>query len=213
MNLIINYGILIGKRFIRQIHRKGQTTGMEKKVIIIYKSSTGFTKRYAEMIAEEINGTLADFQTVTAETLSGYDTVVFGSRAHAGMIDGYKKAKELFQKASVCQWILFVTGATPNTEVDVLEEFWKNNLTEEERKKTPHFYMQSGLCYEKMSLLDKGMMKFMVSMMKKKKDKNDYEKGMERSIASSFDISSKEYIMPLVSLLRQEGASENGRKE
>lgn len=60
------------------------------------------------------------------------------------MIDGYKKAKELFQKASVCQWILFVTGATPNTEVDVLEEFWKNNLTEEERKKTPHFYMQSG---------------------------------------------------------------------
>ncbi len=177
---------------------------MEKRIIIIYKSSTGFTKKYAEMIAGEINAALADFKTVTAETLSGYDTVVFGSRAHAGRIDGYKKAREIFRKASVGKWILFVTGATPNTEKDVVEEFWKNNLTEEEMKKIPHFYMQSGLCYEKMSLMDKGMMKFMVMMMKKKKDKNDNEKEMERLIASSFDISSKEYIMPLVSFLRQE---------
>lgn len=174
-----------------------------EKIIVVYKSSTGFTKKYAEMIAEEINGTLAEFRTVTEDMLSEYDTIIFGSRAHAGRIDGYKQAKEMFRKASVRELVLFVTGATPNAAGDVVEEFWKNNLTEEEIKNIPHFYMQSGLCYEKMSLLDKWMMKGMVMMMKKKKDKNEYEKELERSIAGSYDISSKEYIMPLVSFLKR----------
>lgn len=174
---------------------------MEKKIIIIYKSSTGFTKKYAEMIAEEINGTLADFKTITKDMLSGYDIVIFGSRAHAGMIDGYKKAAKIFQKASFGKLILFVTGATPNIAADVVEEFWKNNLTADEIKKIPHFYMQSGLCYEKMSPLDKFMMKGLAMMLRKKKDKNSYEKELEQSIKGSYDISSKEYVKPLISFI------------
>lgn len=177
---------------------------MENRIIVIYKSSTGFTKKYAEMIAEEMNCALADYSTMTEEMLSGYDVIVFGSRAHAGMIDGYKKAREKFEKSKAKQTVLFVTGATPNTEEDVIKEFWSQNLTTEELADIPHFYMQSGLCYEKMSFSDKLMMKVFVTMMKKKKDKEPYEKDFEKVITSSYDISSREYIKPLVSYLKGE---------
>lgn len=175
----------------------------ENKIIVVYKSSTGFTKKYAEMIAEEINCTLADYKTVNVKMLSEYNTVVFGSRAHAGLIDGYKKAKELFQKSEANKFVLFVTGATPNTAEDVIEEFWKQNLTADELSEIPHFYMQSGLCYEKMSFWDKLMMKAAALIIKNKKDKDSNDKAFEQAITNSYDISSKTYIEPLVSFLKE----------
>lgn len=41
-------------------------------------------------------------------------------------------------------------------------------------------------------------------MMKRKKNKNEDEKNISQAISHSYDISSKEYIMPLISLLRGE---------
>lgn len=176
---------------------------MKDKTIVIYKSKTGFTKKYAEMIASELCCPIIDYKTVTPETMSGYDTVIFGCRAHAGRMDGYTKIKEMFQNSSSKHFLVFVTGATPNAAEDIIQEFWKQNLSAEELKTIPHFYMQSGLCYEKMSLSDKAMMKMFSAMLKKKQDKNDYEKNFEHAIAGSYDISSKEYIMPLLSFLEE----------
>ncbi len=59
--------------------------------------------------------------------------------------------------------------------------------------------MQSGLCYEKMPFGDKLMMKVFASMVKRKKEKSEYETAMAQALGSSYDLSSKEYIKPLVS--------------
>lgn len=177
---------------------------MKDKILVIYKSSTGFTKRYAEMIAEEIECTLVDYSTVTEDVLSGYDIIVFGSRAHAGRIDGYKKAGEMFRRCKAGRVLLFVTGATPNAAEDIVDEFWRQNLTAEELADIPHFYMQSGLCYEKMSFADRLMMKAFAAMMKRKKDKTPSDRVFEQAISGSYDISSRAYIEPLVSCLRDE---------
>lgn len=183
---------------------------MENKIILIYKSSTGFTKKYAEMIAKEIDCTLADYKTASSETMSDYDTVIFGTRAHAGRIDGYKKIRELFQKSTSGKFVLFVTGASPDTAGDTLEAFWSQNLSAEELAKIPHFYMPAGLCYEKMSLPDKLMMKMAAAVMKrsikKKPDKMEQELAVERMISSSYDISDKTYIKPLLSFLKKTNA-------
>lgn len=175
---------------------------MKNKMIVIYKSSTGFTKKYAEWIAEELDCDIAEFRSATASLLKGYDTVVFGSRAHAGRIDGYKKAQEMFRKSQARRFLLFVTGAMPKDGGEVLELFWRENLTPEEIREIPHFYMPGGLCYEKMSLSDRMMMKAFAAMMKKKKDKTPEDKEMAKMIAGSYDISDRTYIEPLVSALR-----------
>ncbi|MFG6394104.1 MAG: flavodoxin domain-containing protein [Lachnospiraceae bacterium] len=178
---------------------------MKNNILIIYKSSTGFTKKYAEIISSELNCTLATYKNITPEIIQKYNTIVFGSRAHAGTIDGYKKIKKMLGNYPYCKFILFVTGATPSSAKDVINEFWQQNLTPAELAKIPHFYMPGGLCYEKMSLIDKIMMKGLAVMLKKKKDKNSYEKELENAIKNSYDISSGKYATPLISFLKSTG--------
>lgn len=174
---------------------------MNNKILIIYKSSTGFTEKYAKLIAGKTGCKLAAYKSVTPGLIAKYDTIVFGSRAYVGMIDGYKKIKKITSKIPSVKLILFVTGATPASSKDIIEAFWKQNLSPEEMLKIPHFYMPGGLCYEKMSMPDKLMMKMAALMIKNKKNKTPFEAGFENAIKASYDISSPEYIKPLVSIL------------
>lgn len=176
---------------------------MSKNTLILYKSKTGFTKKYADIIAKETGGTAMGFKEATPKLPASFDRVLFGSRMHAGRIDGLSKARSLFQKNDIRLSALFVTGAMPNTEKETIEEMWKNNLTPEEFANLPHFYMQSGLCYEKMSFTDKVMMKAFAFMMKRKSNKTPKEIRFAEMIASSYDISSKEYLRPLLKYLAE----------
>ena len=179
---------------------------MNSNILVCYKSVTGFTKKYAEMIAEELDCTLMNFKEVTVEKLSQYDTVVFGGRCYAGAIDGLKKVKELIAKSNVKNFVVFAVGATPNIAEETIQEAWRRNLKSDELRSIPHFYMQGGLRYEKMPLHEKLMMKAFAAVMKSKikGKKNETEEDQEfiRMISSSYDISEKEYIEPLVSFLK-----------
>lgn len=171
------------------------------KALIIYKSKTGFTKWYAEIISKEVNGNLMDFKEVTAEIMSEYDVVIYGGGLYAGMINGYKKAKVMFEKSSANSFILFATGGTLNEATKEIDEIWKNNLSEEELESIPHFYMQGGICYEKMSFLNRTIMKMMSRVLDKKKNKDSAEEGFAQAIKSSYDIKAKEYVEPLIKYL------------
>ena len=173
------------------------------KTVIVYKSKTGFTKRYAEMIAKEVPCDLMELKIVKAEKLAEYDTVVFGTRFFAGMVDEFKKAKELFEKSGAKKFVVFATGATPNAAEDIVNDVWKNNFSPEQLETIPHFYMQSGICYEKMPFMEKMMMKMAAKMMKNQKDKDEMGQGFEEALKGSFDISSEEFIKPLVEYLKK----------
>lgn len=176
---------------------------MNSKILVCYKSVTGFTKQYAEMIAEEIDCTLMNFKDVTLETISQYDTVVFGGRCYAGSVDGLKKAKELITKGDVKTFVVFATGAAPNAAEEMIQSAWEKNFTPDELHNIPHFYMQGGLRYEKMPFIERLMMKIFAAVMKNKKDKTDADKEFDQVISNSYDISSKAYIEPLVSFLKE----------
>lgn len=56
------------------------------KSVVIYASTTGNTKAVAEYIASQTNGTAVDVKSAKPLDLDGCDTVIFGSRVHAGKI-------------------------------------------------------------------------------------------------------------------------------
>lgn len=172
-----------------------------EKVLVVYKSVTGFTKHYAKMIEQEIACTLIDSKNVTAEIMSNFHIVIFGGRLHAGTVDGLKHVKELFEQSKASQFIVYATGAMPNVK-NIIDEMWNNNLSSAELKEIPHFYMQGGLCYERMPFADKMMMKVFCTMLKKKKNKNEFEELAVKTMSSSYDHTSKEYIMPLLAVLK-----------
>ena len=48
--------------------------------IVVYQSETGFTKKYAEWIAEEFGCEAVPFKKTNATKLQGYDKVIYGVR-------------------------------------------------------------------------------------------------------------------------------------
>lgn len=168
------------------------------KSILIYKSKTGFTEKYANWISEEINCKVVNISAIQKVDFNQYDLIIFGSRIHAGRIDGLDKIKKLNLGNKL---IIFATGATPK-ETNSIQEVWKNNLSKEELQVIKHFYIPAGLNYEKMGFLDKVMMKMASIMLAKKKDKNTEDIGMQNSIKKSYDISNKSKIKPLVDYIK-----------
>ncbi len=174
--------------------------GTSMKTIVVYKSKTGFTKKYAEWIQEATKFDIANYDNASKASLSAYDLIVFGSRIHAGKIDGLKKIKELLPDHA--RLVVYATGATPIEAEDVIRAIMKASFTEEELLAIPHFYMPAGLNYENMNIGDKLIMKALAKMLGNKKDKSSVEAGCEQAIGHSYDISSREYIVPLLDYIQ-----------
>ena len=168
------------------------------KILLIYKSKTGFTEKYAKWISEEIECDVVNISNIQNVNFKNYDIVIYGSRIHAGRIDGLERIKKLNLGNKL---IIFATGATPK-ENNSIQEVWKNNLSEVELKTIKHFYIPAGMNYEKMGFLDKTIMKMASIMLEKKNDKSEVDIGIQNSIKKSYDISDKSRIKPLIDYIK-----------
>lgn len=172
------------------------------KTIVIYTSQTGFTKRYAEWIAEAAGADCLELSAAKKKDFTAYEAIIFGGWACAGNI-----SKISWLKGNIDNWadkklIAFFVGASPidNPEIKVaLNQIFK----ESERKKVETFYCPGGLNYEKMSTPSKLMMKMFIKTLKAKKDKTEKEQVMLKMISSSYDISDKKYIEPILQCLKK----------
>ncbi|WMM26993.1 flavodoxin domain-containing protein [Tissierella sp. MB52-C2] len=170
-------------------------------MIVLYKSNTGFTQKYAEWIAEELNCSAISIKDINVNELQNYETIIFGGGLHAGKINGLKPIKNDIFKMKDKNIIIFVTGATPKEAIKI-EEIENANFSLEEKESLHLFYFHSGMNYEKMGISSKGMMSIFKSMLKIKKDKSPEEQGMYDTITKSNDHSKKEYINPLIECVK-----------
>lgn len=169
------------------------------KAIIIYNSKTGFTKRYASWIQEATGFDIKESKSILNISIESYDLVIYGGRIHAGQIDGLKKMKK---KLGDKQLIVFATGATPGNATELIQTIWNKNFTKEEQETIPHYYFQSGLNYENMKWGDRFIMSILAKILSKKSNKSSEESGCEQAISQSYDISSKEFIIPLIDYVK-----------
>lgn len=172
------------------------------RTVIIYNSQTGFTKRYAEWIAEETGADCLELSIAKKKDLSIYETIIFGGWACAGSISKIGWFKSNIDKWGDKKLIAFCVGGSPidNPEIETALE---RNFNESERRKVKLFYCPGGFNYEKMSAPSKIMMKMFVKTLKAKKDKTEEEQIMVKMISSSYDISDKKYIEPILQYLKK----------
>lgn len=170
------------------------------KTIVIYNSQTGFTKRYAEWIAEATGADCFELSAAKKKDLTAYEAIIFGSWACAGSI-----RKLSWFKGNVDRWqdkklIAFCVGANPIDSPEI-DPAMKRNFTESEREKINVFYCPGGLNYEKMPALSKLMMKMPLITLKAKKNKTEADQEMIKMISASYDISDRKYIEPILNCL------------
>ena len=174
------------------------------KIIVIYKSNTGFTQRYANWIAEDLHCNAIPLKSANITEMAQYDVVIFGGGIHAGIINGIQFIKNhlsLFKNKKI---IVFATGATPAIPEEI-QRFEKTNIPANEN--IAFFYFQSGMNYANMRGTDIMLMGLLKTVLKVKKNKSDIEQGTEDAIKNSYDYSDRSQIEPLIRFVNERNES------
>ncbi|MCZ0702929.1 menaquinone-dependent protoporphyrinogen IX oxidase [Natronobacillus azotifigens] len=173
-----------------------------KSILIVYKTKTGFTKKYVEWISETISCQTIPLEQIDHVDTNTYDLIIYGAGIHAGRIQGLKEFKKKAWDVVDGKVAIFATGGAPYDEA-IITKIKTNNFSEHERKDMELFYFQSGLNYEKMGLFEKMIMNIYRKVLEFKNNKSDVEDGTSKAIARSYDHSSREYIKPMIDYVNQ----------
>ncbi|AGX44313.1 flavodoxin domain-containing protein [Clostridium saccharobutylicum] len=169
------------------------------KIVVIYKSKTGFTKKYAEWISKELKADIFKSSKATREMLNEYDTIIYGGSLYASGVIGIKLITKNFDKLKNKKIIVFATGASSSKE-NVINEVKDKNFTPEQQKHIKFFYFRGGFNYNELNSFDKFLMTLMKNKIKskKKEDLTDEEKEMLDAYDNPVDFTNKKYIEKLI---------------
>lgn len=100
---------------------------VDEKILVVYKSKTGYARKYAEWIAEELNCDIKENHKLSFSDLKDYDTIIYGGGLYAVGINGINLIKNNFDALKGKRLIVYATGATPPNEED-LKKVWETNF-------------------------------------------------------------------------------------
>jgi len=171
------------------------------KTVVIYKSKTGFTKKYAEWISEELSADILNVSEVTANMMTAYDTVIYGGGLYAVGINGVKFIAQDLDKLKDKKVVVFATGLSP-LKKNTFNEVKNKNFTSEQQKFIRFFYLRGGFNYRKLNLFDKVLMTLLKTsikwkMIRKKKLTSD-EIGMLEVYDKPVDFTRKDKIDEII---------------
>jgi menaquinone-dependent protoporphyrinogen IX oxidase len=173
------------------------------KSIVIYQSKSGFTKKYAEWIAEEIHADLFELKTVSLEMLKNYDVVVYGGGLYVGGINGITFLKRNLASLKDKKIAVYATGATPFRQ-ETIDEVYHKNFSKEEQQQIKFFYMRGGFNFKALNVTDKLLMtllKLKIRMKPENKRVAD-EKGMLAAYSKDVDFTRRKNIDSLILFLK-----------
>ncbi|WP_303834181.1 flavodoxin domain-containing protein [Ruminococcus flavefaciens] len=175
------------------------------RTIIVYSSQTGFTKKYAEWLAEKLGAEIMTFKDAHKKDdkyFDQYDAIIYG-----GWVAVEKIHKADWFTSRIDKWhgkklAMFCVGASP-ARYSGVDNLLNKSLTDEQKKFAKVFYCEGGLNYEKMSLSSKMLMKTFAAMLNSKKDKTPDEIAMAEHVSKSGDYTDKKFIEPIAAYITQ----------
>lgn len=173
------------------------------KTIIVYSSQTGFTKKYAEWLAEELGAetmTIKNAHKMDDNYFDPYDAIIYG-----GWVAVEKINKADWFTSRISKWqdkklAMFCVGASP-AEFKGVEILLDKSLTDEQKKHAKVFYCEGGLDYDKMSFGSKMLMKSFAAMLKSKKNKTADDIAMAEHVSKSGDYTDRKFIEPITAYI------------
>jgi menaquinone-dependent protoporphyrinogen IX oxidase len=171
------------------------------KTVVIYKSKTGFTKTYAEWIAEELQCDLKENNKLALSDIENYDCIIYGGGMYAGGIYGWELIKDNLQALADKKLVLWATGCNPGRKEN-MDAVWKNQIPEEYFDQVHPFYLRGGFDYNKLGKVDKVLMKMLKVKLKNDKNPSSDTIGMLNAYDVPEDHRKKENIKELIDCVR-----------
>lgn len=172
------------------------------EAIVIYKSKSGFSKKYAEWIAKELNADIFEATKVNVNMLKKYNNIVYGAGLYAVGINGIKFIKDNLEKISEKKIIVFATGASP-WEKKIIDDVKNKNFSIQQQKFIKFFYLRGGFDYNKLTLFNKFLMQLLKMKLKKKNNQTAHEKGMLAAYSHPMDFTNKKNISEIITYIKE----------
>jgi len=172
------------------------------KTVVIYKSKSGYTKKYAQWLAEALQADLFEADKFNKEQFGAYDNVIYGGGIYAVGINGIKFIKENLPSLKGKKVIVFATGLSPARE-EVINEIKDKNFSAEELGAISFFYMRGGFDTAKLKTLDGLAMKLMRRILKRKDPAamSEDDRSMLDAFEQPVDFTDKRNIEPILKAL------------
>lgn len=172
------------------------------KIVVIYKSKTGFTRKYAEWIAEDLSADIFDAAKININILATYDAIVYGGSLHALGISGVNLILKNINKLKSKKIVVFATGASPSRD-EGIREIIDKNFTSEQQKYIKFFYLRGGFNYNKLNPFDKFLMTLLKLKIKNKKQEelSADEIGMLSAYDKPVDFTLKKNIDKIIAYI------------
>ena len=170
-------------------------------IAVIYKSKYGFTKKYAELIAQKLDARLFQAAQIKPEQLADFDLIIYGGGLYAGSINGVS----LVTKNPCKSLIVFTVGLADPAETDFTEVI-QRNFPQPLREKVKVFHLRGGVNRAELSLVHKGMLAVFTKALAKK-DKTELtgeDKAMLEIGGQSADFTDEASIGPIIACAKNE---------
>ncbi|MDA3886244.1 MAG: flavodoxin [Candidatus Delongbacteria bacterium] len=165
--------------------------------MVIYKSRSGFVKKYAEWISEELSADLKDYSQVSINDLSKYKTIIYGGGIYVSGINGIKLIMDNLDKLEEKKIIIFATGASTGKPEDI-DNIKRKNFTYDQLKIIKFFYLRGGFDFKKLKFPYTVVMRLMKWKLRRQELLTADEQGMLDSFDEPTDFTSKENIKELI---------------
>jgi len=167
------------------------------KSIVIYKSISGFTQKYAQWIAQDLKADLFTTKELKGKSLIDYDTIIFGGSLHAVGINGVDVLKSQLTRLKNKKVIIFAVGASPFSPA-VFTEVLNKNFSDEQQMDIRFFYFRGGFDYSKLDFKNKVLMTMLKWKIMSSRKKTVEEAGMLAAYSKPFDEVKRENLKELL---------------
>lgn len=171
-------------------------------MIVVYSSHTGFTKRYATWLAEELGCRAVSLDDEPRFDASGFDVVVMGGWLHAGGLAGKKWLVRARERHPQARFVVFAVGATPVEWDDMVAEALAKELPSPEFDGVERFYLRGGFAYERLSAPNKLAMKLFFKMQEKNAEHDPRAAEMLSGMRGGFDATDRAAFEPVTACVR-----------
>jgi menaquinone-dependent protoporphyrinogen IX oxidase len=171
------------------------------KVLVMYFSKYGTTKKYAEWLSSELDGDICSIKNVNKDNLKNYDIIILGSGLYAGNIQGIDIIVNNYEQIRSKKLILFTCGLADYENMENVNSVNKRLdeiIPENIRQKIKIYYLRGGINYKKLSIKHKLMMWTLKMVAIKKENMNEENKEFIETYGQILDFTKKESLMGII---------------
>lgn len=176
----------------------------EFRTLVLYRTKHGSTRKYANWIADALNGDVMEADKRTANDwglrMGGYDMVIFGGNLNTSGINGLKEFRAVKARNPVENVAYFCVGSWPESEETTQTHLESNFTPQELEQGVDLFYCRGRLDYIGLGFIDKRIMGGLMKAILKKypEDRSQGEAELLEAYTDDVDWSGRYYIQPLV---------------